>query len=792
MAEEKVVFNIADDKTMEISTGKIAKLANGSCVVRMGDTMLLAAACSGPARPGSDFFPLQVDYREKYSAAGTFPGGYIKREGRPSTKEILTCRVTDRPLRPLFPKGFFDEVQVQALLLSTDDQNDADVLCMLGASAALVLSDLPFGGPIGACRVGMVDGKYIANPTNEERKESSLDLVYAGLADKVIMIEGEASECSEADLQGAMAFANEVVKVQIAAQLELAEKAGKAKKEPALHLVPEEVMTALSEEFGSRIEEACIIPGKSDRCAALDIIKADAVASLSSKLETVEDLELEISKGLDSLVKKATRTAIIERQYRPDGRGIEDLREISAEVGVLPVVHGSGLFSRGETQALVIATLGNDKCSQISDAISGPDDTEERFYLHYNFPNFSVGEVGRIMGPGRREIGHGDLAQRSVAKVVPEDFPYVVRCVSEVMGSNGSTSMASVCGATLALMDAGVPIKAPVAGISCGLVTDDNGAELLLTDILGAEDHFGDMDFKVCGTRDGITGFQLDLKLPGISLDLLGKAMERTLSARMIILDKMAECIAEPRPEISKNAPGMTVVQINPEKIGALIGPGGKNIRAITDETGASVDVAEDGTVKIMAPDGDALEDAKKRVLACTAEPEIGEVYEGKVTGIKDFGAFVEIIPGCEGLLHISEMADYRVREVTDICKEGDTIEVKVIDIDRSGKIRLSRKALLEGGDGAEPKADVPKFDPELNAVYRGKVTGVKDFGAFVEIGPGCEGLLHISEMADYRVKDVRDICNEGDFVTVKVIKIDESNGKISLSRKAALEEIED
>jgi polyribonucleotide nucleotidyltransferase len=395
------------------------------------------------------------------------------------------------------------------------------------------------------------------------------------------------------------------------------------------------------------------------------------------------------------------------------------------------------------------------------------------------------------MGPGRREIGHGDLAQRSVAKVMPKDFPYVVRCVSEVMGSNGSTSMASVCGAILALMDAGVPIKAPVAGISCGLVTDGKGTELLITDILGAEDHFGDMDFKVCGTRDGITGFQLDLKLPGISLELLNKAMERTLTSRMTILDKMAECIAEPRSEISKNAPGMAVVQINPEKIGALIGPGGKNIRSITEDTGASIDVSEDGTVKVMAADGDKLEEAKKRVLACTAEAEIDKVYEGKVTGIKDFGAFVEIIPGCEGLLHISEMADYRVRDVTDICKEGDNITVKVIDIDRTGKIRLSRKATLEGYV-AEEKVEHPKFDAEVDKVYRGKVTGVKDFGAFVEIAPGCEGLLHISELADYRVNDVRDICNEGDFVTVKVLKVDERSGKISLSRKAALNEIED
>ncbi len=794
MAEEKVIFNIAEDKTMELSTGKIAKLANGSCVVRMGDTILLATACSGSPRPGTDFFPLQVDYREKYSAAGKFPGGYIKREGRPSTKEILTCRVTDRPLRPLFPKGYFDEVQVQALLLSTDDKNDADVLCMLGASMALALSDLPFGGPIGACRVGLVDGKYIANPTNEEREQSSLDLVYAGLADKVIMIEGESDECSEAELQAAIAFANEVVKVQIDAQLELVAKAGKAKKEPALHLVPEVIMTALSEEFGARLDEACLIAGKSDRIAALVDIKGDAIKALASKCPDMsgEDLSLEIRKGLDALVEKATRTAILERQYRPDGRGIEDLREISAEVGVLPVVHGSALFSRGETQALVIATLGNDKCSQISDFITGPDDNEDRFYLHYNFPNYSVGEVGRIMGPGRREIGHGDLAQRSVAKVVPKDFPYVVRCVSEVMGSNGSTSMASVCGAILALMDAGVPIKAPVAGISCGLVTDGKGTELLLTDILGAEDHFGDMDFKVCGTRDGITGFQLDLKLPGISLELLNKAMERTLSARMIILDEMAKCIAEPRSEISKNAPGMAVVQINPEKIGALIGPGGKNIRSITEDTGASIDVSEDGTVKVMAADGDKLEEAKKRVLACTAEAEIDRIYEGKVITIKDFGAFVEIIPGCEGLLHISEMANYRVRDVNDICKEGDSITVKVIDIDRSGKIRLSRKAALEGDEaGEEPEDSTPKFNAETDKVYRGKVISVKDFGAFVEIGPGCEGLLHISELANYRVNDVRDICTEGDFVTVKVLNVDERSGKISLSRKAALKDID-
>jgi polyribonucleotide nucleotidyltransferase len=696
MAEEKVRFDIAPGKSMEISTGKVAKLANGSCMVRMGDTVLLVAACSGPAKPGADFFPLQVDYREKYSAAGKFPGGYIKREGRPSTKEILTCRVTDRPLRPLFPKGFYDEVQVQALLLSADGENEPDVMCMLGASAALTLSDLPFMGPIGAVRVGKVDGQLIANPTHPEMEKSTLDLIYAGTPDKVIMIEGEAHECSEEELREAMIFANEVVKIQVEAQKELAAKGGKAKKEPTLHLVPEALEQALEEFCAGRIEDACKVPGKNERIEVLDALFGDAMEALADKFEDIESFEIEMKKGFDALVKKTTRKAILEQQFRPDGRGIEDLRPLEAEVQVLPVVHGSGLFARGETQAMVIATLGGEKDSQEFDKITASSETgNKRFYLHYNFPNFSVGEVGRIMGPGRREIGHGDLAERSVAKVIPEDFPYVIRCVSEIMASNGSTSMASVCGATLALMDAGVPIKAPVAGISCGLVTGDN-QELLLTDILGAEDHFGDMDFKVCGTREGITGFQLDLKLPGISIDLLSEGMERNRVARMKILDVIEGCISEPRQDISERAPRIEVIKINPDKIGALIGPGGKNIKAITEETLSSIDVTDDGTVKILAPDKPHLEEALNRVLGCTSEPELDKVYRGKVTGVKDFGAFVEIMPGCEGLLHISEMANYRVGKVTDICDVGAFVTVKVIDIDPSGRIRLSRKAALE------------------------------------------------------------------------------------------------
>ena len=699
MAEQKIVFEFDESRTMEISTGKVAGLANGSCLVRQGDTVVLAAACSGAAREGADFFPLQIDYREKYSAAGKFPGGYIKREGRPSTKEILTCRMIDRPLRPLFPKGFFNEVQIQCLLLSADGVNEPDVLAMVAASASLMLSDLPFQGPVGAVRVGKVDGKYIVNPTREQMKNSTLDLIYSGTPDLVIMIEGEAEFVSETEMREAMYVANEAIKKQCAAQVELAAKAGRAKKEYHYYLVPEALQSALEKFCADRIESVCTVPGKEDRINALDALLADARAALRAEFADMsdEDFRIETAKGFDDHVRDVTRRLILEKQYRPDGRSITDIRPLSAEVAVLPVVHGSSLFSRGETQAMVITTLGNEKDAQEFDDLSSATGVGfKRFYLHYNFPNFSVGEVGRITGPGRREIGHGNLAERSVAKVMPKDFPYVVRCVSEIMSSNGSTSMASVCGATLSLMDAGVPITAPVAGISCGLVTGDNGERLLLTDILGAEDHFGDMDFKVCGTRDGITGFQLDLKLPGISIDLLCQAMQQNREARMQILDVIEACIPAPRAEISPRAPQILEIKINPDKIGALIGPGGKNIRAITEETGASIDIEDDGSVKIMADDKAHLDAAYDRVLAATAEAEAGKIYRGKVVNVRDFGAFVEVLPGIEGLLHISELADYRVNQVTDICNEGDIVTVKVIDIDNSGKIRLSRKAALK------------------------------------------------------------------------------------------------
>ena len=700
MAEEKIVFQFDGERTMEFSTGKVAKLANGACLVRMGDSIVLTTACSGAPREGTDFFPLQVDYREKYAAAGKFPGGYIKREGRPSTKEILTCRMIDRPIRPLFPKGFFEDVQICGTLLSADGVNEPDVLAMVGASLSLMLSDLPFDGPIGAVRVGLVDDEFVINPTRAQMEKSRLELIYAGRPGQVIMIEGEADFVTEEQMRQAMYKADEAITKQCEAQIELAKKAGRPKKDYKLYLVPAELQKAMEDFCAERIEGVCTIPGKEDRSVAMDALRAEMREALREQFAEMDDQEYGFmtAMGFDDHVRDVTRRIILTKQFRPDGRGITDIRPLSAEVAVLPVVHGSALFSRGETQALVITTLGNEKDAQEIEDITSPEGiTNKRFYLHYNFPNFSVGEVGRIAGPGRREIGHGNLAERSVSKVIPKDFPYVIRCVSEIMSSNGSTSMASVCGATLSLMDAGVPITAPVAGISCGLVTDDNGNALLLTDIIGAEDHFGDMDFKVCGTRTGITGFQLDLKLPGIPIELLCEGMERDRVARLKILDVMEACIAAPRPEISERAPRMEVITINPEKIGALIGPGGKNIRAITEETCTSIDIDDDGTVKIMAADKHHLEAALERVNACTAEAEIGKIYRGKVISIRDFGAFVEILPGMEGLLHISELADYRVNKVTDICEEGQYVTVKVVDIDSaSGKIRLSRKAALK------------------------------------------------------------------------------------------------
>ena len=693
--EQKVVNTMTDGREIEIATGKLAGLADGAVTVRQGDTIVLVTACGGSAREGADFFPLQVDYREKFSASGRIPGGYIKRESRPSDNEILVCRMTDRPIRPLFPKGYFNEVQIQALVLSADEENNPDVLAMLGASAALSISSLPFNGPLGMLRVGKINGEFVANPTRSQMEESSLELIYAGLPGKVIMIEGDADECSEEDLRDAMLFADEVVKGQVVTINELAAKAGKPKAEITVYKAPEAIEAAVVEFCKDKMEAACLIHDKAERCAALNAIFAEAKEAIAPKFPEEEGLERAMKFVFEALEEKTVRDAILTKHLRSDGRGIEDLRPLSAEAGLLPRVHGSGLFSRGETQALVLATLGTGRDAIKTDTITG--DVEKKFYLHYNFPNFSVGEVGRIMGPGRREIGHGNLAERSIAKVIPKDTPYVIRCVSEVMSSNGSTSMASICGATIALMDAGVNIKAPVAGISCGLVTSEDGSEeLLITDILGSEDHYGDMDFKVAGTSEGITGFQLDLKRPGISIDLLYKAMLRNKTARFDILKVITDCIAAPREEMSQYAPRIASININPDKIGALIGPGGKIIKGIQEETGVTIEVDDTGLVNIFANDGIAMKKAMDMVSGIASDPEIGKIYRGKVITVKEFGAFVEILPGQEGLLHISELADYRVNQVTDICKEGDMVTVKVLDVDDRGKIRLSRKAALE------------------------------------------------------------------------------------------------
>ena len=690
MSIASVTIDMGQGAPITIETGKLALLAGGSVTVRQGDSVVLCAACSGGVRPGMDFFPLQVAYREKYTATGRFPGGYLKREGRPSEHEILTSRMTDRPIRPLFPKGFYNEVQVQCLVLSADSVHQTDVLAMLGSSAALALSDLPFAGPLGSLRVGKIDGEFVANPTFEQMENSSLELIYSGLADKMIMIEGDCDELNEDEFHEALVFANEKVKLQLDAIKGFIAENGKAKKEYEVSTVAEDAFEAVKAAVDqAKLDEACLVNDKTGRGIALDAVYEEARAKIEGFDEDRED---DLKTAFGKLNSGNIRRLILEEGKRSDGRGAEDLRPISCDTGVLPVVHGSSLFARGETQGVVIVALGSADGAQSQDTMIG--EKKKKFYLHYNFPNYSVGECGRIMGPGNREIGHGNLAERSVAKMMPKDCAYTVRVSSEIMGSNGSTSMASICGASMALMDAGVGIEKQVAGISCGLVTGDD-KYVMLTDILGSEDHYGDMDFKIAGTRDGITGFQLDLKIDGITMDQAKEAIANLKASRMKILDIMDAAISKPREEVNPNAPRMHVIKINPEKIGAVIGTGGKVIKGIVEETGAKIDIEDDGTVTIFANNAESLNAALGHVTNLTSECEVGKIYQGLVTGVKDFGAFVEIFAQ-SGLLHISEMADYRVDKVEDICSVGDKVTVKVMDIDDRGRIRLSRKAALE------------------------------------------------------------------------------------------------
>jgi polyribonucleotide nucleotidyltransferase len=667
--------------------------AAGSVTCGIGENIVFSAVTAAKEpREGCDFFPLQVEYREKFYAAGRFPGGYIKREARPSEKEILTMRVTDRPIRTLFPDGFHREVQINNMLFSCDGTLDTDVLSVNAASAALTLTDLPFDGPIGAVRIVRNDGEWIVNPNHEQLEASDLDLTYCGARDKVMMIEGSAQEVPEAEFIEAMKTAHaEVVKI-IDGQLELRKALGMPEK---VFETPERDTTLLDkarELVGEKFLELMKIGDKLERQNAVSSLKEELKPQMQELFgEMTED---QFFHAFHELEIETVRKNVTEGGTRIGGRGMLELRDLDAQVGVLPRTHGSAIFGRGETQTICTVTLGTSKETQRFDAVTGGVD-EKAFILHYNFPPYSVGEVGRLGMTSRREIGHGNLAERSIVPVLPKDYPYSIRVVSEVMGSNGSSSMASACGGCLALMDAGIPITAPVAGISVGLFTDEKGASVQVIDILGVEDHCGDMDFKVVGTRKGITGFQVDLKVHGLNWEQVTEAFEIARKGRCDILDYMESVLPAPRAELAATAPRITTVKIDPEKIGALIGPGGKNIRAITDATGAQIDIQEDGTVNIFAVDAEAMDAAVRGVNACTAEIEIGTTYEGKVITVKDFGAFVECMPGKEGLVHISEMANERIDSVDAICKPGDIMRVKCIDIDNQGRVRLSRKAAL-------------------------------------------------------------------------------------------------
>jgi polyribonucleotide nucleotidyltransferase len=701
------------DKQITIGTGKLAKQADGAVTVQLGETIVIVAAVAATkAKEGQDFFPLTVDYREKAAAAGKFPGGYFKREGRPTEKEILTCRLTDRPIRPLFPKGWYNEVQVQTILLSADGENDSDILSIVGASAALMVSDIPWAGPLGAVRVGRIQGKFVANPTHAEQAESDLDLVYVGNEKDVVMFEGAAKEITEADFNSALKYAQEVIQPLITAQKELAARFGKKKRDITLKIVPDEILAEAKKLAGDRFVPALLTPGKLARESSCNAIKDEVGVKLVEKFGAEKVTQFVINDAFYYIQKEAVRKLILENGKRLDGRNFDQIRPISGEVGILPRAHGSAIFARGETQAVSLVTLGTGDDTQEFDSYTGGEN-QKKFILHYNFPNFSVGETGRISGPGRREIGHGALAERSIEPMIPLDtYPYAVRITSEIMESNGSTSMASVCGGTLALMDAGVPLIRPVAGISVGICTEQSGDSIskyqILTDIIGWEDAYCDMDCKIAGTEKGITGFQLDLKLKGLPYEIMAQAIEKARVARLFILGEMAKTIDAPRKEISKYAPRITTLKINPEKIGALIGPGGKNIKRLVEESGCEIDIEDDGTVNIFSVSAEGMKIAVDAIGGMTAEAEIGKIYRGKVVTVKEFGAFVEFLPGKDGLVHISELANFRVKKTEDIVKVGDDITVKCLGVDEKGRVRLSRKAAMEDRDkemAEEPKA---------------------------------------------------------------------------------------
>jgi polyribonucleotide nucleotidyltransferase len=685
-----------------LEVGEVAKQANGATLVWYGETVVLVTAAMAPeVREGIDFVPLTVDYREKAYAAGKIPGGFFKREGRPSEREVLTSRLIDRPIRPLFPKGFGQETQVIAMVLSADTENDPDILAMIGASTALTVSDIPFQGPIGAVRVGRIDGAFVINPTRQQQSFSDLDLVIAGVDEGIVMVEGGGREVSEEVLIEGLEVGHRVIREIIALQRDLRETIGKPKLPAATAATDPALMQRLRELATPWVHEAIRIPEKQVREHRLSEVLAEVLTSVA---DLPPEQALTIPKLIETIEREQMRTMILEEGIRADGRRTDEIRPISIRVGVLPRTHGSSLFTRGETQALVVSTLGTSSDEQIVDELEGR--SSKAFMLHYNFPPFSVGEVSPMRGPGRREIGHGALAERSVAPILPssEAFPYTIRVVSDILESNGSSSMATICGATLALMDAGVPILAPVAGIAMGLISEPGRGIAVLSDILGLEDHLGDMDFKVAGTPTGITGFQLDVKIGGVHTTILRGALEQARRGRLWVLENMAAVLDMPRAQLSTHAPRIITIRINPDKIREVIGPGGKVIRGIIEKTGANIDIEDDGRINIASADEKAARAAIEIIHGITAEAEIGKIYRGKVKKITDFGAFVEIMPGTDGLVHISQIAEQRIKSVSDVLKEGEEVMVKVLEIDKQGRVKLSRReALREAKEQSEP-----------------------------------------------------------------------------------------
>ncbi len=700
-------------RELSLETGRLAKQAHGSALLRYGETMILVTAASAPdAKEGLDFFPLTVDYQEKLYAAGRIPGSYFKREGRPSEKETLTSRIIDRSLRPLFPEGYYFETQVIASVISADIENEPDVHAITAASAALHLSNIPFNGPIAGVRVGRIDGAFIANPTAEQRKVSDLDLIVSASKDAIVMVEGGAKELSESAMVDALLFAYESVQPAIAAQEELRRERGLPKRTFEVAPVDEALKARVKELSWEPITKAYAIGEKIERYAQLSVVKKAAIAAL--KAEKGEAYSIEMERTAKAFIEEFkydyVRGMVLDTGKRIGGRTTTEIRQITCEVGALPRVHGSAIFTRGETQALVATTLGTGDDEQRIEVLSGM--ALKKFMLHYNFPPFSVGEVKPMRSPGRREIGHGALAERALRQVMPGEevnFPYTVRVVSDILESNGSSSMASVCGGCLALMDAGVPITAPVAGIAMGLIKEGERIAIL-SDILGDEDHLGDMDFKVCGTAKGITAIQMDIKITGVAREVLANALEQARQGRLHILGKMAEALPAPRTEVSRYAPRITTIKIRPERIKDVIGPGGKVVRDIIARTGCAVDIEDDGSIAIASADGLAVEQAIKMIRNLTQEAEIGRVYLGTVRKLAEFGAFVELFPGTDGLVHVSELAEERVKEVSDILKEGDEVLVKVIAVDRTGKIRLSRKEAIGAKEG-DVSAPAPRPD---------------------------------------------------------------------------------